>query len=188
MRIHVTGNAGAGKTTMACQLGAELDLPVAHLDQIVWSPGWKKVPPREREESLQRITRSENWIIEGVSEFVRQRADIVVFLDASRPLCFWSCIKRNAHYFFKQRPELPSDCPEWRIWPKLVGIIWRFPVLVGDRIRQEASESSRYVVLNRRARADEWLKGFRAAAEQGDQASSGDVNSGSLISSRNSCR
>jgi adenylate kinase family enzyme len=164
MRIHVTGNAGAGKTTLARKLGVELDLQVTHLDQIVWAPGWKKVPPHEREISLRKITQSENWIIEGVSEFVRHRADLVIFLDASRPECIWRCLKRNSHYLFKPRPELPSNCPEWRIWPKLVGIIWRFPGLVGDHIRHEASESSRYVVLNRGASADEWLQAFRAAA------------------------
>jgi adenylate kinase family enzyme len=103
MRIHVTGNAGAGKTTLARKLGVELDLQVTHLDQIVWAPGWKKVPPHEREISLRKITQSENWIIEGVSEFVRHRADLVIFLDASRPECIWRCLKRNSHYLFKPR-------------------------------------------------------------------------------------
>lgn len=166
MRIHVTGNAGAGKTTLARKLGAELSLPVIHLDQVVWAPGWKKVPPRAQQEALIRITRPDLWIIEGVSDIARKQADIVIFLDTPRHVCIWRCAKRNVRYLFKSRPELPVNCPEWRIWPKLLNIIWRFPTLVGERIRDEANRSSRYVVLDGRINPDEWLKGFRAASNE----------------------
>jgi hypothetical protein len=50
-----------------------------------------------------------------------------------------------------------ADCPEWRIWPMLLGIIWRFPSLVESGIRLEASESSRYVVLNSECNAADAL-------------------------------
>ncbi|PKL74301.1 MAG: hypothetical protein CVV27_21200 [Candidatus Melainabacteria bacterium HGW-Melainabacteria-1] len=163
MRIHVTGNAGAGKTTLARKLGAELDLPVIHLDQIVWAPGWKKVSPQERDKALLEITQSDRWLIEGVSAYVRERADLVVFLDVPRHVCIWRCARRNVPYLFKSRPELPPNCPEWRIWPTLLRIIWRFPGLVGERIRREAQESTRYVVLESQFDADEWIKGIRAA-------------------------
>jgi adenylate kinase family enzyme len=168
MRIHVTGNAGAGKTTLARKLGAKLDLPVIHLDQIVWAPGWKKLPPHERDKSLREITQSDSWLIEGVSGFVREIADLVIYLDVSRHVCIWRCAKRNLRYLLKSRPELPPDCPEWRIWPELLGIIWRFPALVGKRIQFEAHQSSRYVVLDNEFDARECLNGFRAAAQQKD--------------------
>ncbi|MFT7214503.1 MAG: adenylate kinase family enzyme, partial [Granulosicoccus sp.] len=44
MRIHVTGDAGSGKTTLGKKIGAELNLPVFGLDQVVWQPGWTKTP------------------------------------------------------------------------------------------------------------------------------------------------
>lgn len=45
MKIHVTGNAGAGKTTIARKIGNELGLDVFGLDKIVWQAGWVKTPP-----------------------------------------------------------------------------------------------------------------------------------------------
>jgi adenylate kinase family enzyme len=44
LRIHITGNAGSGKTTLAIALGQLIGLHVHHLDSIVWQPGWKKAP------------------------------------------------------------------------------------------------------------------------------------------------
>lgn len=39
-RILVLGPCGAGKSTLAAQLGKRLDLPVIHLDSEYWRPGW----------------------------------------------------------------------------------------------------------------------------------------------------
>ena len=48
VKIHVTGNAGSGKTTLAAKLGDALELPVFGLDSVVWQPGWRKTPASER--------------------------------------------------------------------------------------------------------------------------------------------
>ena len=48
MKIHVTGNAGSGKTTLAAEIGSMLDLPVYGLDSVVWKEGWVITPKEER--------------------------------------------------------------------------------------------------------------------------------------------
>ena len=46
-RILILGCGGAGKSTLAGQLGEILDLPVIHLDQEYWQPGWVPTPDDE---------------------------------------------------------------------------------------------------------------------------------------------
>jgi adenylate kinase family enzyme len=163
MRIHVTGNAGAGKTTLARELGKRLSLPVIHLDRVVWRPGWKKVPLAEKEQLLRRISEPASWLIEGVSGVIRQRADIVVFLDVPRHVCLWRCVRRNWAYLFRSRPELPDNCPEYLILPSLLKIVWQFPSIVGARICGEARQSSKYVVIQNQAALENWLNEFASS-------------------------
>jgi len=175
MRIHVTGNAGAGKTTFARRLGQELGLPVIHLDEIVWQSGWRRTPTEQLRGSLQSVAAPGSWIIEGVSGLIRGRADLVVFLDVPRHVCLLRCVRRNWRYLFRSRPELPAECPEIRVFFALLRIIWGFPDVVGARIRAEAAVSSKYVVVRHPSRPDEWLHEFLLpqAAQQAPGAALG---------------
>ncbi len=137
-RIHVTGNAGSGKTTAARSLSEALAIPVHSLDTIVWQPHWKKTPNAERERNERTLTSQRTWIIEGVSDHVRQAADVVIYLDLPRRRCLWRALLRGLRHLDTQRPEFPRECPEWKILPRLAGIIWRFPVRVGQKIDAEA--------------------------------------------------
>ncbi|MGJ8529313.1 hypothetical protein [Maritalea sp.] len=78
-RIHITGNAGSGKTTFAAELGLALGLPVFGLDSIVWQPGWQKTPTAERVIEEEALISQKIWIIEGVSKPVRDAADVLYF-------------------------------------------------------------------------------------------------------------
>jgi adenylate kinase family enzyme len=46
-RVAVVGPGGAGKSTFARALGARTGLPVVHLDQSYWKPGWTETPKDE---------------------------------------------------------------------------------------------------------------------------------------------
>ena len=48
MRIHVTGNAGSGKSTFAKNIGDMLGINVYGLDKVVWKEGWQKTALDER--------------------------------------------------------------------------------------------------------------------------------------------
>lgn len=41
-KIAIVGNAGSGKTTTALYLHNKLNIPLYHLDQYYWKPGWQR--------------------------------------------------------------------------------------------------------------------------------------------------
>ncbi|MFA5925761.1 MAG: AAA family ATPase [Parcubacteria group bacterium] len=125
-KILVTGNAGAGKSTFSQKLGEKLKMEVHGLDKIVWRPGWKKTPDNEKKELIKKITDGEEWIIDGVSQDVFNEAEVVIFLDFPKRVCYWRVFKRNWKYLFSSRPGLPENCPEILIMKRLALIIWKF--------------------------------------------------------------
>jgi adenylate kinase family enzyme len=84
-RVAVVGPGGAGKSTFARQLGARTGLPVVHLDQLYWRPGWDPTPDDEWREIVAGLVRADAWIIDGnysrTFDLRAQRADTVVLLD-----------------------------------------------------------------------------------------------------------
>ncbi len=127
MRIHITGNAGSGKSTFAENISKILEISVFGLDEVVWKEGWRKTPQDERRRLEKKLVSRQKWIIEGVSSIARQTAEIIIFLDFPRRVCYLRCAKRNWRYLFSSRPGLPDNCPEIKIVPTLVKIIWQFP-------------------------------------------------------------
>ena len=134
MKIHITGNAGSGKTTLAKKLGQALDLPVSSLDSVVWKEGWITASKEERIQGEYELIAKNSWVIEGVSKVVRDNSDFIIFLDIPRHICLLRCFKRNIPYLFSSRPELPKNCPEILILPRLLKIIWSFPTLANASI------------------------------------------------------
>ena len=159
LRIHITGNAGSGKTTLAIALGQQLGLPVFHLDSIVWQPHWQKTPPAERQKLEAAMCAPERWIIEGVSEQVRQQADRVLVLDTPAWRCLARASWRNLPYAFRSRPGLPAHCPEILIVPQLLRIISRFNSTIREDLVRESSTSTKY----------RWLAAATTAKEAQEQ-------------------
>jgi adenylate kinase family enzyme len=140
MKVFVTGNAGSGKSTLGKELAANLGIEYVTLDKIVWKEGWQKAPDDEKKREISRLLSRDSWVIDGVSDEVLQAADLVIFLDYPRRVCFYRALKRNSRYLFSSRPELPPNCPEILIIPKLVKIIWRFPQRVRPHILAEKTK------------------------------------------------
>lgn len=143
MKILVTGNAGSGKSTLSKQLGKKLDLPVFSLDKVVWKAGWQKPIQEERQTKLNKLLSKNKWIIDGVSIDVMKEADTIIFLDFPLTTCFPRVIKRNWRYLFRSRPELPENCPEILIIPKLIKIMWNFPKNIRPKILDQISQQPR---------------------------------------------
>jgi len=148
MRIHITGNAGSGKTTLARELGELLDIKVYGLDKIVWKENWIATPGEERCLLEKDLASRPVWIIEGVSSIVRKSADIVIFLDMPRHICIKRGILRSFKYLFSSRPELPKNCPEIKILHRLVKIIWQFNRYAKPRIISDINKKDNITISN----------------------------------------
>ena len=137
MKIHVTGNAGSGKSTVSKELSETLGIPLHGLDTIVWKENWVQTPVSERVAKTQEITKAASWIIDGVSKEVRSAADFIVFLDRNPLLCALRATKRNIPYLFRSRPGFPDGCSELKIFPHLMKLIFRFNSQVKPSILEE---------------------------------------------------
>ena len=52
-RVMIIGCGGAGKSTLARQLGEVTGLPVVHLDKLFWKSGWVESSKAEIDEKTQ---------------------------------------------------------------------------------------------------------------------------------------
>lgn len=115
-KIVIIGSAGAGKSTLARQLGEILKIEVFHLDRYFWQPAWKEKSREVRRQIMQRLIQNERWIIEGTyldtSDIRLKAADTIIFLDVPGFLCFWRVLNRNFKYPRSTRPDLPEGCPD----------------------------------------------------------------------------
>ena len=130
-RVVVIGSGGAGKSTLACQLGWELDLPVVHLDQCYWRAGWRPTDPISWEALQQRLVAADAWILDGnylsTLELRLESADTVVFLDLPAWRCAWRATWRALTG--RGAANTAAGCPE-RLDLRHLGFlcyIWRFP-------------------------------------------------------------
>ena len=139
MKIHVTGNAGSGKSTISKEISEIFALPLYGLDEIVWKENWVKTPAPERKSKILKITNKSSWVIDGVSREARQAADFVIFLDRTPFLCALRAINRNIPYLFKSRPGLPDGCTEIKILPYLMKLIFQFESKVKPYIVENLS-------------------------------------------------
>ena len=128
-RILILGCGGAGKSTLAGQLGDILGLPIIHLDQGYWQPGWTPLSDDAWTQRVATIIQQKNWIMDGnygsTLEMRLIRAEAVIFLDYPRRLCLWRVMKRIWRHKGRTRPDMAPGCTERWDW-EFIRYIWGF--------------------------------------------------------------
>jgi adenylate kinase family enzyme len=129
-RIAVIGPGGAGKSTLARQIGARLGIEVIHLDALFWWPGWVETP-REQWAALQHeLVRRDAWVMDGnyggTQEIRLAAADTIVFLDLPRHVCIRRVLTRWLRYRGRSRPDMGPGCDERMTW-EFLRWIWDYP-------------------------------------------------------------
>ena len=143
-RIMIIGCGGAGKSTLARQLGKKTGLPVVHLDQIWWEPGhWQHMSREEFDARLMAELGKPRWILDGnfnrTLEARLQKCDTVIYLDLPRIVCLKSWIGRVIRNWGTARPDMAEGCCEW-FDPEMAKWIWKFNKQNRKRYLQLLSE------------------------------------------------
>ena len=157
-RVVIIGCGGAGKSTLARQLGEKTGLPVVHLDQIWWAPGnWKHLERGEFDELLKAEVEKPRWILDGnfnrTIELRLEKCDTVIYLDMNRFVCLSSWIKRVVTNWGSARPDMAQGCSEW-FDPDMAKWIWKFNAQNRKRYYELLARldgKDVYILKNRRA-------------------------------------
>lgn len=156
-RIVIIGCGGAGKSTLARQLGDKLGLPVVHLDKLFWRPGWVQVSQEEFDALLQVELEKEKWIMDGNFNRTMQervaRCDTIIYLDFSRFACICGVVKRVLTTYGTVRPDMGEGCPE-RIDFEFLKWVWNFNKNKRERyyrLLNETTHAETIVLKNRKA-------------------------------------
>ena len=130
-RILIIGGSGTGKSTLAREMGARLELPVIHLDQHFWSPGWVQPEPEEWRRRVAELAARDAWVIDGnysgTLAMRLPRAEAVVWLDLPRRIYFPRAVLRMLKGYGRVRSDIAPGCPERLDWQFLSKWVWTYP-------------------------------------------------------------
>jgi adenylate kinase family enzyme len=158
-RISVIGCPGTGKSTLATELGAALQLPVFHLDRLFWRPGWKEADEAGFLRDVQNIVAQDRWIIDGnysrTMPLRFPRSHAIIWLDLSMTAALWGVLRRYAHSRGRARPDMADGCNERWDWGFIKWVL-TFPARQRNRQRiEEWGSHARLIhIRQRRQRAD----------------------------------
>ena len=139
-RVLIIGPCGSGKSTLARELAPRMGLPLIHMDQLGWQPGWVETDNLELHRRIDEAVSGARWLIEGNygSTLAPRlaRADTVLYLDFPITRCLWRLVKRIWNLRGQSRPDMPDGCPE-RFDLKF--FLYVFNWNLGPRLRTEAA-------------------------------------------------
>ena len=90
-------------------------MPVYHLDDYYWLPGWEKRNREELGEIVRKITETSEWIIEGNYQVTVEsrfaNSDLIIWLDFLLDVCIDNIKKRHASGVYVGMPEFEHKNP-----------------------------------------------------------------------------
>lgn len=95
----MAGTSGAGKTSLACRVAEDLDLPRVEIDSLHHGPGWRRRESFAADVEL--FISGDRWVIEhqyrDVRPMIAARADTLLWLDYPNWFTLQRLIRRTVH-------------------------------------------------------------------------------------------
>ncbi len=168
-RVVILGCCGAGKSTLARQLGIKLELPVIHLDTYFWQAGWVESDPQAWQAKQASLLTEKRWIVDGnytaTLDLRIATADTIIYLDFPRYLCLWRILKRYWQYKGTVRPDMSEGCPERLNWNFFV-YVWQFNSQFRELIFAKLKLSARQkrIIILKPAELNDFLASINSLA------------------------
>src|SRR2546421_11703439 len=184
-KIVIIGPPGAGKTTLANDLGSLLKIKVFHLDRLFWKRGWKRKTRDKRIDILQKLVLEKQWMIEGTylnsSKRHLKAADTIIFLDIPRLLCLQRLIKRHREYNKRFRRDIPKECTDRLTMVHKLKVL-TFPLHGGRTIKQSIRNYNSKQII--RLRSAKEVEDFLAQQKQDADDKRNSSSTGSVTKER----
>ena len=127
-RVAVVDSGGAGKTTFARELGRRTGIPVIHLDEHYWRPGWIETPKPEWRTRQRELLAGDTSIADGnyggTMDIRFAKANTVIILAQSRLRCLQRVLRRSVLHH--GREVQAAGCLE-QIDLAFLAWVWRYP-------------------------------------------------------------
>lgn len=105
-RILVAGCSGSGKSTVARQVSARLEVPYRELDALFHGPGW--TPRPEFVDDVTAMVAGDRWVADyqysAVRPLLLERAEVFVWLDLPRWRVFSQLTRRTVLRRWRRTP------------------------------------------------------------------------------------
>ena len=161
-RISIIGGPGTGKSTLANNIGKELNLPIYHLDAIHHLENWKVRDCVERDKIILEKIEEERWVIDGTYKSTLEarvkKSDMVIFLNYSTIARVRSVLSRYFKNKGKERPEIPG-CKEQMNWKFLKLVIkWEQGRINIINETLEKNKDKNIIIFKNRRKLNKWYK------------------------------
>lgn len=164
-KVLIVGCGGAGKSTLAVEMGKRFGLSIVHLDKLWWLPNWQNRSEQDFDIMLVDELVKNDWIIEG--NYFRtfamrlKYADFCIYLDYDTELCVQSVYERAQKYKGTTRPDMADGCTE-HIDDEFKNWITSFKENVRPSMLSELKTGATpYIIFQTRATTANWLDGFK---------------------------
>ena len=147
MIITLDGQSGTGKSTLANNLGRELNLPVYHLDGIHHLENWEKRDKKERDKIfLEKI------------EARTAKSEMIIFLNYSTIAKLKGILSRYFKHKGKEKPDIPG-CKE-RMSLEFIKFTIKWNKTRGSTIKSvlEKNKDKQIIIFKNRKTLNKWYK------------------------------